>query len=215
LNSQDDEPRDRLIAAVASLCTERGYEEITEKEIAARAGVPRARMAELFPGGKEDCLVAAENKILLDVVGAVSQGYSADRSEWDNVIHGVHRVLQVVASIPDFAYLGYVFSRQMAPGRIREINETGHHMLEAMLERGWAYSDSTEQPGCTALGVLGGAQALVRRELAAGRAEQLPEILPECVYIATVPFLGQAEALRLARRARELSLPAAPASRGR
>jgi hypothetical protein len=77
-------------------------------------------------------------------------------------------------------------------------------MLEAMLERGWNYSESKVQPAGAALGVLGGAQALVRRELAAGRAERLPLILPDCVYSATVPFLGQEVAMQLVRQAREL-----------
>jgi hypothetical protein len=87
---------------------------------------------------------------------------------------------------------------------MRAINEAGQQMLGAMLERGWEYSDSECQPATAALGVLGGAQALVRRELAAGRAAALPEILPDCVYAATVPFLGQAESLRLARQAADL-----------
>jgi hypothetical protein len=161
-------------------------------------------MEEIFPGGKEECMAAAENAVLLEVVTAVSRTYSPDRSEWESVIYGVKAILDLMAANPGFAYLGYIASRQMASGQVKEINESGHRMLEAMLERGWEYSDSTHQPASAALGVLGGAQAIVRRELAAGRAERLPRILPDCVYIATVPFLGQREALRLTRQANEL-----------
>jgi AcrR family transcriptional regulator len=193
--------RDRLIEAAAELCTDRGYAEIEEEEIAARAHLTVAEMKRHFDD-KEECLAAAENAILLEVVSAVSRSYSADRSEWDNVIHGVREILELMAANPEFAYLGYIFSRQMAPGRVREINETGHRMLEAMLQRGWDYSDSPHQPACAALGVLGGAQAIIRRELVAGQARRLPMLLPDCVYIATVPFLGQEEAVRLARAAR-------------
>jgi AcrR family transcriptional regulator len=199
-----DQPRDLLILAAAELCTERGYEEITERGIAERAGVAVEEMHRHFPKGVEDCLVAAENAILLEVVTAVSHSYSADRSEWESVIHGVKAILELMADNPEFAYLGYVFSRQMAPGQVKEINETGHRMLEAMLERGWEYSGSVHQPACAALGVLGGAQAIVRREIVLGRAAELPRVLPDCVYIATVPFLGQREALQLTRQARAL-----------
>jgi hypothetical protein len=138
------------------------------------------------------------------VVTAVSHSYSADRSEWESVIHGVKAILELMAENPEFAYLGYVVSRQMAPGQVREINEAGHRMLEAMLERGWEYSDSACQPASAALGVLGGAEALIRRELATGRAAELPRLLPDFVYVATVPFLGQEESLRLARQAADL-----------
>ncbi len=199
-----DQPRDLLIVAAAELCAERGYEEITPQGIAARAGVAVEEVHRHFPEGVEDCLVAAENAILLEVVTAVSRSYSADRSEWESVIHGVKAILELMAANPEFAYLGYVFSRQMAPGQVKEINETGHRMLEAMLERGWEYSGSVHQPACAALGVLGGAQAIVRREIVCGRAADLPRILPDCVYIATVPFLGQREALQLTRQARAL-----------
>jgi AcrR family transcriptional regulator len=198
-----DSDRDRLIAAAAGLCVEYGYAEIDEETIAERAGLTVGVFERHFEG-KEECLAAAENAILLEVVAAVARSYSADRSEWENVIFGVRGILGLMAANPDFAYLGYVFSRQMAPGSVREINETGHRMLEAMLQRGWDYSDSPHQPACAALGVLGGAQAIVRRELVAGRAWRLPQLLPDCVYIATVPFLGQDEALRLAREARVL-----------
>lgn len=199
-----DEPRDRLIAAAASLCSEMGYEEMTEAEIAARAAVPAWKLRQLFAGGKEECLAAAENAILLEVVAAVSRGYSADRSEWENVLHGVKAILELMALNPEFAYLGYVFARQQAPARVREIYETGHRMLEAMLQRGWDYSTGSAQPAGAALGVLGGAEAVIRREVASGRAHRLPLILPDCVYIATVPFLGQGEALKLARQARQM-----------
>jgi len=195
-----DEPRDRLLAAAAGICAERGYEEITEEAIADQARLPPATLLELFPGGKEECLAAAQQAILVEVVSAVSRSYSADRSEWDNMISGVRKILELMAANPEFAYLGYIFSRQMAPSRVREANEAGHQMLQAMLERGRDYSAAPHQPECAALGILGGAQALVRRELVAGRAEMLPLILPDCVYIATVPFLGQEEAMRLARQ---------------
>lgn len=198
-----DSDRDRLISAAAGLCAERGYAEIDEEAIAARAELTVAVFERHFES-EEECLAAAENAILLEVVAAVSRSYSADRSEWENVIHGVREILELMAANPEFAYLGYVFSRQMAPGSVRDINETGHRMLEAMLQRGWDYSDSPHQPACAALGVLGGAQAIVRRELATGGARRLPQLLPDFVYIATVPFLGQEEAVRLARQAREL-----------
>jgi AcrR family transcriptional regulator len=199
-----DELRDRLIGAAAGLCMEHGYEEIEDEEIAERAGTTVASLRQLFPGGREECLAAAENAILLEVVAAVSRSYSADRSEWESVIHGVKAILELMAENPEFAYLGYVFSRQMAPGQVKEINETGHRMIEAMLERGWDYSGNVHQPACAALGVLGGAQAIVRREIVAGRTAELPRVLPDCVYIATVPFLGQREAMRLSREAEAL-----------
>jgi AcrR family transcriptional regulator len=197
-----EEPRDRLIGAAAQLCPDHGYEEIDEEAITANAGLPASALREHFPEGKEECFAAAENALLRELVSAVGRGYSADRSEWENVLTGVHAILEVMAANPGFAYLGYIFSRQMAPGKVRDINAAGHRMIEAMLDRGRVYSSQAAQPTITALGILGGAQAIVRRELALGRADRLSQLAPDCVYIATVPFLGQREALRLAELSR-------------
>ena len=42
------------------------------------------------------------------------------------------------------------------------------------------------------------------RELIAGRAERLPELLPDIIYGTVVPFLGQQEALRYMELAKEM-----------
>jgi len=199
-----EEPRDRLMRAACALCAERGYEELCEADIAKRADVAEGTFAQLFPGGKEECLAAAENANLAEVVAAVSRSYAADRSEWENVVYGVREILDLMAANPSLAYLGYICARQMAPGKVREIYEAGHRILEAMLERGLEYSEDMGQPASAALGILGGAQAIIRREVANGHASRLPLVLPDCVYIATVPFLGQHEAMRLTRDARRL-----------
>jgi hypothetical protein len=58
---------------------------------------------------------------------------------------------------------------------------------------------------------VGGAEAVIRREIVAGRREELPRLLPDFIYGATVGFLGQEEgflgqeeAMRLSRQGREL-----------
>ncbi len=196
--------RERLLQAFTELCAERGYEETSVEQICERAQAGREAFADAFAGSVERCAIAAEDAILSEVVATVARSYSADRSEWENVIYGVKAILELMAANPSFAHLGYIGARQMAPPAVRKPYENGHQMLEAMLERGQAYSAGAIAPAKAALGALGGAEAIIRREVAGGRAAGLPQLLPDFVYSATVPFLGQEEALRLARRAREL-----------
>jgi AcrR family transcriptional regulator len=203
-DAQPPGTRERLLWALAELCAERGYEEISIEQIVARAGATPEEFEAIFGGDKEACAVALENAILAEVAAAVGGGYSADRSEWDNVLHGVRAILELMAANPSYAFIGYIAARQMAPASVRAVYESGHRMLRAMIERGWEYSEGDAQPGQAAMGVLGGAEAIIRREVMAGRAGELPRLLPDFVYAATVPFLGQENALRLARRAREL-----------
>jgi hypothetical protein len=56
----------------------------------------------------------------------------------------------------------------------------------------------------TTLGALGGAEWVMRSTFIDGRSERIGETVPDFVYLVTLPFLGEAEALRLWRRAQEL-----------
>jgi hypothetical protein len=92
----------------------------------------------------------------------------------------------------------------MSPPRVLQVTEAGSGVITAMLERLWEHSESEVQPTRAARAALGGAEAVVRREIAAGRTEQLPGLLPVFAYGTAVPFLGQERALGLAGRAREM-----------
>jgi AcrR family transcriptional regulator len=195
--------RERILKAMAELCEERGYAATTIEGIAERAGVSTESFGALF-SDREDCLVASVNAILGETMAAVSGSYSADRSEWDSALRGILAILELMAEKPAFAYLSFVTARQMSVPRALEAQEAGIRVLTAMIERLWEYADVDVQAMTVARGALGGAEAVVRREVAAGRAGRLPLLLPDFVYSATAPFLGQEEALRLAQRGRRL-----------
>lgn len=195
--------RERVLRAMAELSVEQGYWDTTVEQICERAGVSEEAFFALFDD-VEDCMVAAINAILSEVMAAVSLNYSADRSEWDSYLLAIRGILELMAAHPSFAQLGYVASRQMGPPRLREGYEAGVRVLVSLIERLSTYSEGASQPSNAARGALGGAEAVVRRELMAGRIEQLPRLLPDFIYSATVPYLGQEEAMRLARRGREL-----------
>jgi AcrR family transcriptional regulator len=195
--------RERILRAAAELCVVRGFEELSVEEIVERAGSDTETFHNLFES-IEDCVAASVNALTAQVLSEVSGSYSADRSEWDSGILGMKAILELMAAHPSFAYLGYIVSRQTSPPRVQEVYRGATQMLRMMIERLWEYSELKRQPRLAAQAALGGCEAVVRREIVAGRTEQLPRLLPELVYGATVPFLGQGEAMRLARRAREL-----------
>jgi len=194
--------RERILRAAAAICAEQGYGGMSVAAISARAGVQEEAFLRIFADA-EDCMVAAMNAITSQVLAEVSRVYSPDRSEWESGMRGIRAILELMAAHPNFAYLGYVGARQMAPPRATEVYRTAHGLLAMMIERLWEFSALETQPSPAASAAPGGAEAVVRRELAAERAERLPELLPDFVYAATVPFLGQEEALRLAGQARE------------
>jgi AcrR family transcriptional regulator len=194
--------RDRLLTAMAELCLEVGFADTTIEGLVERAGVSREKFSELFDDDKAECLVAAVNSIMGETVSVVSGAYSADTSELDSALLGVKAILELMAAQPSYANLGYIVARQSAPQRVHAIYDTGIMVLVVMLERLREYGENDAAPPKAARAALGGAEAVVRREIGAGRVEELPRLLPDLVYGATVAFLGQEDALRLSRRAR-------------
>jgi hypothetical protein len=189
---------------MAELCAERGYRETTLEAVIERAAVDPDGFATMAAEGKEDCFMAAMNAILGEVVSAVGGAYSADRSEFDSGIAGIGAILELMAANPSYAEIGYIAGPRTGPEQAKQVHETGLRVLVVMMDRLREYGDAEGVPPEAARAALGGAEALVRREIVAGRLEHLPRHLPDIVYTATVSFLGQKEALLLARRGRAL-----------
>jgi AcrR family transcriptional regulator len=195
--------RERILQASAELCASQGFEETTVEQVIERAGVERDVFAAIF-GDLESCLVAVVNALLGEVVSVIATASSPKGTEWEGGLRGMRATLELMAAHPSFAYLAFIGARQMATPAVRAVSEARSDVITAMLERLWEYSESEVQPSRAARAALGGAEALVRREIAAGRIEQLPRLLPEFAYGTTAPFLGQKRALALAVRAREM-----------
>lgn len=195
--------RERIMRATAELCRERGYEEMRIEQVLLRAGVSEEVFVALF-ADKEEAALGAMNWLLGETMGVVSAAYSADRSEVESALAGVKAILELMAANPSYAYLGYVTVRQMGTETMGDVRRTGLQMLSVMLERMRQYSQISGQPPSSARAALGGAEAVVRRELVAGRAERLPQLLPDLIYAATVPLLGTEEASGLAAKGAEM-----------
>jgi AcrR family transcriptional regulator len=188
---------------MARLCAERGYPEATIEDVLQLAEIDRETFDRHFDG-KGDCLLAAVNAIMTQTVSVVGASYSGDRSEWDSGLFGIKAILELMSANPSFAYVGYITSRQMAGAEVRDVRDTGVGFLCTMLDRLRSYSPDNRAPASAATAAFGGAEALMRQEVAEGRTERLERVLPDLIYGATVPFLGQEEAVRLAQRGRQM-----------
>ena len=193
--------RERILQAMAECCAEAGYGETTVDAVLVRAGVDRDGFTSHF-GGKEDCALAALNQIVSETLARISMTKpNSDEPAARRKFEG-KAILELLEARPSFAKLALVESRQCGTTRMHDAYDSASRVLALMLER---ISDSTERPGTAARAALGGAEAVVRRELAAGRAVQISRLLPDFVYAVLVPFVGQGEALRQAKLAAKLA----------
>lgn len=195
--------RQQLVEAMARCCLERGYPETSVAEVAAAARLEQEDFERHF-ADKEDCALAAVDSIVGLGMTKVTAVYSADRPERENAVHLLAALLELFAAHPALTQVAFIGSRHAmgAPSLARY--ESGVTVLAAMLDRLRSGSDGEGPPILSARAAIGGGEALVRREIAAGRIGELPRILPDLVYSAVVPFLGMSEAQRLARTGHEL-----------
>jgi AcrR family transcriptional regulator len=190
--------RESVLRAMAALCAERGYEMVRIEDVAARSGTSSARIGKMF-GDKERLGTETVKAILSEVMATVASSYSPDSGEAESGIRAIRAILELMAAHPSFAHLSYIGSRQMMPRRPHEVYLSGVEILCAMVDR--LRPPGSVAPPSAARAAFGSAEALVRREITAGRTEMLPRLLPDLVYGATVSILGQKEALRLGRMA--------------
>ncbi|MDX6635475.1 MAG: hypothetical protein QOF06_1678 [Solirubrobacterales bacterium] len=163
-----------------------------------RADVGRDSFEYLF-AGKEDCALAALNKIISEALARLSTIDAANLAV-EGRIYEIRAILQLLSARASFARLGCIEARQGGTRRMRSSYEAAVRVLALMMERTGAGTPGAS-PTVTARAALGGAEALVRRELALGGGGDLPKLLGDFVYAALVPFVGQREALRQAKLA--------------
>lgn len=198
--------RERILTAMAKACATKGYGATTISDIVEEAGVSRATFYELFKD-KEDCLQASMELSLADAMGRIVEVYSPDKPWATMVRDAAAAFLDLLASRPQFARMALI-EAPAAGGRSLEMYASGKRVLQALLDRG--RSDPIEEqgiPSSAGRGALAGAEQLIVGQILAGNTERLPELLPDIVYIVTIPYLGQDEALRQSREAEKLLQP--------
>jgi AcrR family transcriptional regulator len=192
--------RERILVAIADACATRGYGATTIADICERAGVSRATFYELFED-KEDCFNAAMEVSLADAMGRMVAVFSPDRPWATSVRKDAAALLDLLATRPAFARMALI-EAPTAGKRASELYAAGKRVLQTLLDR--AREDPVEEeaiPSSASRAALAGAEALIVGQILAGNTSRLRELLPDVVYITTVPYLGQDEALRQSREA--------------
>jgi hypothetical protein len=85
-----------------------------------------------------------------------------------------------------------------------QIQELGRSLAMLATAAASAHPPDEPLPESVTQGSVGGAEWVMRSVLEGDDRKRLRELLPDFVYLVTLPYLDQEEALRLARRTREL-----------
>jgi AcrR family transcriptional regulator len=192
--------RERLIAGLAAAVAEHGYAAVTIAHITRAARVSRRVFYEHFEGKEECFLVAFE--VVLDHLRELVAAAVEPIPDWpQRGIAAACAALAFFAAEPDLARLCLVESRSAGPAVSARFAEAAAELVP-LLEQGRAERDAERPlPESTEDSVIGALLSLAFRKVAAGEADRLEDLLPDCAEFILSPYLGPEQASRLARGA--------------
>ena len=190
--------RERLIASFIALLDEHGYDKATITAITEGAGVSSRTFYDHF-ATVEACYAAAFDSVLRQLGAELDEAFESE-SEWPlQVCAALAAWLDYLAADPAVARLltaePFVAGPAIAE-RYREALERAVPYLRAGREQRGAEGDLL--PPTTEKGLLGAVNGLIARQVKAGRAAELGGLLPDLVQFVLTPYVGAAEAHRVA-----------------
>jgi len=185
----DAQQREVLLRAMMHELVGKGYGEASVERAREVAGVSAADFEAEF-AGKDECLFAAYDQLTETVVARASADCDQDDPWPARVRVGLESLLDAVAAYPEIAK---ALTRAF-PG----IRPAAYERYVSLLSRfvpfmreGREYSGVEEElPGEVELLAVGAAEAIIFGEVDAGRAERLPQMMPEILFSILVPFMG-------------------------
>jgi AcrR family transcriptional regulator len=186
--------RERIYKATLELVTSNGYDEIDTDQIAAQAGVDCDDFDRLF-SSKEECVLAIFDRFMDDCIDQVREAYDGE-PEWpDSLRAAAYALADWLDAHPleaRFGGLEILWVSELA--QVRREQALAHFARMADGGRAGA-ADPAAIPDSAPEGVVGAvAQALARR--ANQRDLAAREFVPQLMYLAVLPYRGEAIAVR-------------------
>jgi AcrR family transcriptional regulator len=168
--------RERLVAAMAEVCAERGYAEVTVAGVAKRAGVSSVTFYKQF-ADKRDCMLAAHRQLLGRLLEEIDRAREGESGAEAKVRATVRTALALWAADAPSAQLLTVEILAAGPEGARRHDA----MVEALAAR-LSGDDSDDDPLPNAEWArVAGMLSLIGRLVVAGEAIRLPELEDELV----------------------------------
>jgi AcrR family transcriptional regulator len=192
--------RERLIAGLAEAVAEKGYAAVTLTDVVKHAKVSRRVFYANFES-KEQCFLAAFEVVLSHLRELIAEAVAGVEGWPQQAIAATRATLSFLASEPDLARLCLVESRSAGPAVAARFNEAVGEMAPLLALGRSERPEASRLPDSTEDSTIGSVVSLAQRKVAAGEAEQLQDLLPDCAELVLLPYLGPEEATRLARTA--------------
>jgi AcrR family transcriptional regulator len=163
--------RERLIAAMAEVCGERGYAESSVAEIAKRAGVSTASFYRQFKDRRE-CMLASFGELFGRLLAAIEDACPADGGPGERARAGARLAARLLAADPPTARLLSVEILAVGADGVRAQHEAIERLAALLRGPGDGSSASLD----AAWAVVAAMVSLVGRGVAGGESLEAPQL---------------------------------------
>jgi len=198
LDLEASDQRRRIVDAMIDSCAEKTYAATTITDIVARARISRTTFYKQFDD-KRACFEAAVGHCIEQLQEVAASSHATEDSPPDAVRKATAAVIGALAERPGLAQLLTGDAIAVDPRVIECYRKATIPALQGL----WSRSDGSAQAHSDPRLAFGKAQVLILNQIAIGKADRLPELLPELVYLAVSPFGGHEAALHQAQLAGE------------
>jgi AcrR family transcriptional regulator len=190
--------RARIVHALADEIADRGYRDVTVAGIVKRAGVARNTFYASF-ANKEECFLAASNLAGEEAMRQVSEAVRGAPPGWAvRVRAGIGAFLSYATSESALSRAFVVESLSAGPEAADRYERTVR-AVAPFFRLGRRVSRQGEKlPPTLEETIVGGIFWVVYQRMVVGRPEELEGLLGELVEFALTPYLGAADARRVA-----------------
>ena len=189
--------RERLLDAAVDVVAEKGYRATTVADLTKAAGVSRTTFYELFED-KEACFLAAYDAAADVLARRIAAAFETQDAWPDRVRAGLIAMLESLSAEPQVARLALVDVGSAGPRAQRRYRAALQRMTPFFDEGRDFVPGGRGLPANTSRMVVGSVTGLVADEIEAGRADRLPDLLPEILFATLVPYVGPEAAAKAA-----------------
>lgn len=188
-----------ILEAMVRVVGRQGYKATSVAEVIEEAEVSRTTFYKYFED-KHECFLAAYDMVTERLLAEVIANCDAEQTWLERVRVGLATVVDLFALDPELARTAIVeVAAAGADARQRHWNAISR--FTEFLADGEELAGDHELPENIALMAAGAVSGLIFDELLTGKAERLPDLLPDLLFALLVPYIGPGAATAEMRRA--------------
>jgi AcrR family transcriptional regulator len=180
--------RARISAALIEVAAERGYDETTIELVLERAGLDRRAFDRHFRS-KHDCFLSAWQEVNEDCLKTMVRAYES-REDWPDRLRAVAELI-VRGMRDDPSRASFGVEALAAGDAARARRDMTMRVVAGLIDAGRrTMTDPEAVPHTTAEALAGSAYGQIYSRVVRGAVDELPELVPQLISAAVIPYLG-------------------------